>query len=284
MKIKINKDSLYEHLKEQLSFIHRSAKAFDEGFEEESKRMAVALRILFHDTKNSSSLLRQLGIKNSYLYRDTYKYHFTPNISGPIEGLTGFCIKADGTANAYPLLDNLPIENNLLRSFENWWNQQVIRDNLNSVFTRCNLVLNIADTDGGAHVDPRLDCEYEKFVKQNSMEWWVIDNGNKKPIGAPHLASIRQIVHELFSSLFQVYPEFKNDANIEIDTNKKVEFAKIPIEKNCLGRNELCPCGSGLKFKKCHISTQSNYNLRKNNIKKSTISCATPTSFMLKKS
>lgn len=27
---------------------------------------------------------------------------------------------------------------------------------------------------------------------------------------------------------------------------------KTPIKVNKVGRNEMCPCGSGLKYKKCH--------------------------------
>ena len=50
---------LAELLREQIGFIERSAAAFDEGHEEEAKRIAVVLRVLLHDTPQSTSLLGQ---------------------------------------------------------------------------------------------------------------------------------------------------------------------------------------------------------------------------------
>jgi hypothetical protein len=38
------------HLNEQLGFLERSVAAFDQGYEDEAKRLAVTLRVLLHDT------------------------------------------------------------------------------------------------------------------------------------------------------------------------------------------------------------------------------------------
>lgn len=46
---------LDEKLREQLSFLDRSAKAFDEGHEEEGIRLATVMRVLFHDTFNQKT-------------------------------------------------------------------------------------------------------------------------------------------------------------------------------------------------------------------------------------
>lgn len=37
------------------------------------------------------------------------------------------------------------------------------------------------------------------------------------------------------------------------NNGQPVRFNKVP------GRNESCPCGSGLKFKKCHISNWNEF-------------------------
>ena len=50
-------EELEELLHEQLAFLESSAAAFDAGMDGEAKRLAVALRVLLHDTKNSHSLL-----------------------------------------------------------------------------------------------------------------------------------------------------------------------------------------------------------------------------------
>jgi hypothetical protein len=61
-KIAISPAELQTHLDEQLGFLERSSAAFDEGYEDEAKRLAVTLRVLLHETTQSHSLLRQLGL------------------------------------------------------------------------------------------------------------------------------------------------------------------------------------------------------------------------------
>ena len=58
-------DDLQRHFDEQVSFLRRSADAFDQGFDEEAKRFAVTLRVLLHSTAASKVLLDQLGLKNT---------------------------------------------------------------------------------------------------------------------------------------------------------------------------------------------------------------------------
>jgi hypothetical protein len=52
------------HLTEQLEFLRLSAAAFDNGFESEAKRLAVTLRVMLYDTRDSQSLLSHLGRKS----------------------------------------------------------------------------------------------------------------------------------------------------------------------------------------------------------------------------
>jgi hypothetical protein len=60
-KTAITSTDLQAHLDEQLGFLERSAAAFDQGYEDEAKRLAVTLRVLLHETTQSHSLLVQLG-------------------------------------------------------------------------------------------------------------------------------------------------------------------------------------------------------------------------------
>ena len=53
-----------KRLREQLGFLERSADAFDEGHREEALRIATALRVIFHNTPSSTSLLRHLNAVN----------------------------------------------------------------------------------------------------------------------------------------------------------------------------------------------------------------------------
>ncbi len=45
-KIQLSQKELEVHLKEQISFLEASANSFDAGMEEETKRIAVTIRIL----------------------------------------------------------------------------------------------------------------------------------------------------------------------------------------------------------------------------------------------
>jgi preprotein translocase subunit SecA len=55
-------------------------------------------------------------------------------------------------------------------------------------------------------------------------------------------------------------PEIYRKALEEIDKQFLMEMKIDPTEKQLnrkppkVGRNDLCPCGSGLKFKKCHLN------------------------------
>ena len=49
------------HLGRQLQFLHQSCASYDGGFFDEAIRMATVMRVLLHDTKHSTSLLKHLG-------------------------------------------------------------------------------------------------------------------------------------------------------------------------------------------------------------------------------
>ena len=61
MKFRQTLDDLNSHLKEQIQFLLKSCQSYDEGFFSEAKRLAVVIRVLLHDTKDSYSLLTLLN-------------------------------------------------------------------------------------------------------------------------------------------------------------------------------------------------------------------------------
>lgn len=50
-------------LSSHVGFLKRSCWLFDQGHEDEALRIATSLRVLFHDTDASTSLLTHLGMK-----------------------------------------------------------------------------------------------------------------------------------------------------------------------------------------------------------------------------
>lgn len=53
---------LIQKLKEQYEFINRSSEAFDQGHQSEALRIATNLRVIFHQTRNSESIINQLNL------------------------------------------------------------------------------------------------------------------------------------------------------------------------------------------------------------------------------
>lgn len=95
--------------------------------------------------------------------------------------------------------------------FPDWWDDPVIKDKSGSMFSRKDLVLNVADTDGGAHVDPELDEAYMALSRNNSLGWTFSDGDVEEALkGRPELASMRQIAHEVLSTINRFVPDFAN--------------------------------------------------------------------------
>lgn len=138
-------------------------------------------------------------------------------------------------------------------AFDAWWNQVVFVDDRRETLSRRDLILALANQDGGAHVDPGLSEKYARLSRHNSLGW-VLAPGDR-PIPNAERAAIRQISHEV---LWTLDPKYSRKPNITADIffggSSIYSGGKAqPIPKpQKFGRNERCPCGSGIKYKKCH--------------------------------
>ena len=199
-KIKQSHSEIIEHLNEQMNFLKSSCQAFDFGNIAEGKRIALALRILLHDTKNSTSLLSQLKLKDKIKFLNS-AYNYDSNNLFAYHGLVGLRISSDDRGNRFfPLLESSKKKMKL--QFTDWWDKPVIKDTLNVFFTRKDIVLNIANTDGGAHIDPKLNEDYSNLSRTNTIGWKSIDSGGvESELIGVKLASVRQIAYEVFKTL-----------------------------------------------------------------------------------
>lgn len=140
---------------------------------------------------------------------------------------------------------------NCLRPVADWWTRGVIKDGQGQGFSRRDLVLAVANKDGGVHVDPALDRAYASLTRENSMGWIWTSGGVDRPMESPHLASVRQVAHELLSTLAYMMPGAFTDEG-SLDRHLQANLATAPLVGLRVGRNDPCPCGSGAKFKRCH--------------------------------
>lgn len=258
-----SREELAELLEEQISFLRTSCAAFDAGFEGEIKRLAVSVRVLVHDTSKSTSLMTLTNRKgiNFFDSADPYDDNNLISHSSLVQvhiGLTGAMPKAhldDGIATTE--ID-----------FETWWNGIVLVDAQKNEFSRRDIVLTLANKEGGAHVDHRIDEAYNNLRNHNSQGWKIADGaGREVPAEENVPATMRQIAHEILRSL---KPDYRCDRPIGPGTEMIVRGMLVSVGDQLpelglpnlrkdrpevagrkVGRNDSCPCGSGKKYKKC---------------------------------
>jgi hypothetical protein len=204
--VSVSRAELIERLKEQVRFLESSTRAFDEGMIAEAKRLAVTIRVLVHDTAASKSLLGQLGIKQSLRFTESLQPDPPGNMAA-YHGVVGTKVSHSG-AEFFAWLDDGPPFPPLSSTFQEWWSRYVIRDHDGSRFTRKDLVLTLANKEGGAHVDPELEREYVRLSRENSLRYYFSVDGEERnwpndPV--PH--TVRHVAHELLKVLHTQVPE-----------------------------------------------------------------------------
>ncbi len=206
-RVACSENDLFNSFNEQLSFLKKSATAYDDGDVTEAKRLSISLRILLHNTPRSKSLLSSIGLQETTPFLDTAS-KIIPNNLMPYSGLVVINYVSNGrtqTAKFKPLLDQfnkLPGRGRFVL-FDAWWNSIVLIDSHKNEFTRKKLVLELADTDGGAHIDPKISKSFYQLTRQHSMNWQLSNGKTAQPLTDIHLASIRQIAYEVSISFSQ---------------------------------------------------------------------------------
>jgi hypothetical protein len=193
---------LLARLGEQRRFLERSSRLFDEGAEDEAKRLAVSLRILLHDSSTSASLLSQLGVLAGLSFLDSAE-QIEPRNLAPTFGLYGMSMGPAG-GRWYPFLDAARPSPALMRTFSDWWTRPVTHIPGSGLdMSRRGYVLGIANTEGGAHVDPSLDPLYHALSHANAfgVTHGTLDAPLRPLDNDPVLVGVRQIAHEVQRTL-----------------------------------------------------------------------------------
>ena len=150
----------------------RAATAYDTGVESEAKRLATTIRVLVHDGRRPSrSLLTHLGVRDRLPWTDTGLGVLR---EAALTIGSGLCITqmdpATGESRFAALLGNLPPERiHPGAAFADWWRDSVLTDADGTEFSRKDLVLQVANKDGGAHVDATLPTDYAALTRDNSI-------------------------------------------------------------------------------------------------------------------
>jgi hypothetical protein len=199
------KVNFQSQLRRQLGFIERSCVLYDDGRHDEAIRIATSLRVLLHDTRSSTSLLRHLSKQDIRLL--SCSHNVPPNRTSPTA-----VVKWKGTAgrddlHAVPCLESAPSKR-LLQANE-WWTETVLYSG-SLRMSRGDLILDAANKDGGAHVDSELAPRYAEVTRGLGIgiTWQDNDESTNAPIGEPlfsplrwlHFASLRHFGYEVLNS------------------------------------------------------------------------------------
>lgn len=200
-----------------MKYLSTSCAAFDAGDEDEAARIAVVIRVLVHDTKSSTSLLTQLGLKAALRYLDTehgYGVSFgAASVDGVLQEVGPRGLAHWDPASVSPRwfapLSRMEVHERLI-AFDNWWQVACITDESGvAMISRWRLVDWMAHQDGGAHVDPRgLDERYVRYLAVGDGSMWIdgdllsqakmIDFGVLSPVGGNGAGcAVRQVAYEL---------------------------------------------------------------------------------------
>lgn len=196
---------LQSALDEQINFLIFSAQEYDNGREAEALRLAVTLRLLLHDTRNSHSLLSQMNRLDVSFWDTSW-----PNEAGNLmttHSLVSFK-QTDKGIQYGAHLDDMPFLRQ--EAFSVWWTNSIFIDAQRREMSRRDLVLITANQDGGAHFDPAVDKRYFDLEFENSLAWQSIFNGQEINLGRPGRIALRQISHEVLKTLIPNYAMIPN--------------------------------------------------------------------------
>lgn len=267
-KVPQTQDDLTRALNEQLQLLATYADQYDSGNHVIAKPMATTLRVLCHDSRTSKSLLGQLHFKTRCFY-DTAASpdKMSPGFDYKKEKLVGSFLGIIGMTHTAELIPYLDSQENRrffgFSTFDDYWNRVILLDGHKNPFARKEIVLSVANEDGGSHVDPGLNAEYRALTRDNSM--MIIGQKGGVFHDLNHIASalLRQITHEILRTFLINYPEKKQiaPAGHPVFTMRLAAKQDNPLEhppsrvsygRQKPGRNDPCPCRSGKKYKTCH--------------------------------
>lgn len=126
--------------------------------------IATQLRVLLNDEGRNNSLLNQLGIKKSIFY--VTRPTICLNVVNMLTTAPMVKFVANGDDGAYCVVDDFKpkVQAGYSCSFVAWWNEIVIdsKHEKLSHISRRDVVLVLADKEGGAHVDDEYDEAYRQ--------------------------------------------------------------------------------------------------------------------------
>lgn len=227
-------DEINQQLVECVQNLIDDASRFDKGQLRTIKRSSGMLRMLFYDTGMSHSILGQLDDQNKIKMMSCSNPQ--PDVKlfmGPVYNVRYAVTPIPKSSQDYEnTFIFIPDDTTTYVHFQEWWNAPIyfLGD---TVFTRKSLTTVMANQDGGAHFDPKIDASYQSLKSGETgykikptigvalLLGGIVDlNGPDIQFKNITLALMRMVVHETITSLIRYY-KLKVDYKPDFSFNRK---------------------------------------------------------------
>jgi hypothetical protein len=202
-----DRPALIKKLKDQLELLRMLGEAFDSGSRVVAYPLATTIRVLVHRTGSSHALLAQLDELSKMPFLDTALPVNPRNMLKSHGGLVIMKMTSGTGIEWVPRKEvpPVPLAQPHDIPFRSWWENDITRDSIGNLWSRRNLVLSIANKEGGAHIDPAQPLDIHAIEEENSMGWTYNDAliHDQPASNGPLLPSIRQIAYEVELSIMK---------------------------------------------------------------------------------
>ncbi|MBI3658112.1 MAG: hypothetical protein HY232_17050 [Acidobacteria bacterium] len=214
-------DELKREFNEVVQNLRTLSEEYERGSKAAAKAIAVQLRVLLHDSKQNISLLTMFGRKRILfdstpnLLAGTDKTPQLPLIRFQSRGVIAPEGATISDAEYVPVYWGFPGFGDALNMFipwsippwqqlpfDQWWDQRVLLIDSQTSLTRHDIILGVADQQGGAHSDPSIEEKHAIVMRQQALRFSVSLGGQSaSPEHGPQYACVRQICYEVQRTL-----------------------------------------------------------------------------------
>jgi hypothetical protein len=180
-----SRETLLEILREQTGLLRTSLESFYKGSFAESLHIATRIRVLVHETKHSTSLLQQLNHNADKLPILDSARRSKPSDHEVFRVTLG--VRLGPGASVWPAVD-LNSTHYGVSTIASWLRRVVFRFHSvlgpQATYTRKEVILMLANREGGAHVDTDENPDYVRLLKDLPLGF----SANEVRIETPDLA------------------------------------------------------------------------------------------------
>jgi hypothetical protein len=213
----VRSERIHRRLIQQVWLLHCACLDYDSGNSAEALNVALRLKILFHDARDSVSLAQLADIKRTLKMCDSGTYQRAPGLAH--SALTW------GYRNTHlPCFDDFVDGGmRIFLPFERWWCRKVASDCEGQKYSRKRLVLALAHRDRQTDVGPRggFGGDHGDLEHKHPMQTaFAHGNGLSQSVDSPVPAAMRQMGYEALVSLAEFHPEAFDDDDLAVHYRK----------------------------------------------------------------